>query len=180
MIGHRNVIELPQKMFNRLKKHLLPPRCRVEEAAFLFAEVSETPTILVFSFRDWYALTPKDFLVQTSYHIELVEDMRPRMIKAAHDSQCALIEVHSHLSDPARFSSSDIAGFREVVPHVRWRLGNRPYAAIVLTRGGFDALVWREQSANPERLTDLTIRGSLFNRHILPSCLTPIERKFII
>jgi hypothetical protein len=38
----------------------------------------------------------------------------------------------------------DFEGFTEFVPHVRWRLRGRPYAAIVVADTTFDALAWIE------------------------------------
>jgi len=99
-------------------------------------------------------------VIQTSYHIELADVVRARVIKRAHDLGATLIEMHSHLGKwPAQFSPSDIAGFHEWVPHVRWRLKGKPYAALVVTRRGFDGLAWIE-SEEPV-VAKLLIDGSV-------------------
>jgi hypothetical protein len=84
-----------------------------------------------------------EFEFQSTYHIELLHERHAQVIKSAFDRNASIVEFHSHRSlRPAQFSPSDIAGFAEFVPHVRWRLQNRPYAAIVWHEGSFDGLVW--------------------------------------
>ena len=46
-------------------------------------------------------------------------------------------------------------GLLETVPHMFWRLDNRPYVAIVVARSGFDALVWTRDAQKPVPLSGL-------------------------
>ncbi len=88
-------------------------------------------------------IPPTDFAFQSTFHLELSPETHARVIKSAFDRQACLVEFHSHRSGwPARFSDSDLAGFEEFVPHVRWRLAGRPYAAVVFHETTLDALAW--------------------------------------
>jgi hypothetical protein len=139
-------LELERDVWDALELHLLPPRPRAEEAAFVFARpiaaaVGETLLRAV----DHEFVTPDGFDHRSLHSIELSDVTRGRVIKRAHDLSASLVEIHSHpFPYPAEFSGSDRAGLEELVPHMRWRLKDRPYVAIVVAPGSFDALVWAE------------------------------------
>jgi hypothetical protein len=137
--------------------HLLPDHHELEEAAFLFVhQDSATPSRLIC--EDVRLLGGDDLSVQLSYHIELADHVRPQLIKQAHDTGLILVEVHSHLGHlPARFSKSDLFGFDEWVPHMRWRLKGRAYVAVVVAKSSFDGFVWLDKE--PERLESIEIDG---------------------
>jgi hypothetical protein len=52
---------------------------------------------------------------------------------------------------------SDLLGFEEWVPHVRWRLQGRPYAALVCAGETWDALAWRQSTRTPEPIGAIEI-----------------------
>lgn len=140
-----------------LWRHLLPSPHELEEAAFLFVRQDPAdPTRLIC--EDVRLLGPEDLVVQLPYHIELAEHVRPQLIKRAHDTGQILLEAHSHLGNrPVRFSDSDLFGFDEWVPHIRWRLKGRPYAAIVVSEGSYDGFAWMD--ITPERLDVIEVVG---------------------
>ena len=147
---------LPADAHDRLLRHLLPERARCEEAAFIFARTEKTPTELTFHFVESQSLTPGDFVVRRADFLELTDATRAAVIKRAHDLGTSLIELHSHVGPwRAAFSYSDIAGLKDIVPHLWWRLRGRPYAAIVVARDGFDALVWTDNPHQPTALDEL-------------------------
>lgn len=131
--------------YRRLGEHLSG---EVEQVAFLFTERYAGDRRL--RVRAMRLITTEEFKSQSGYHVELADEIRPEVIKRAWDEDACLIEAHSHVDGSARFSWSDLAGFDEWVPHMRWRLQGRPYAALVFAPEGFDALVWDgEGSAIP-------------------------------
>jgi hypothetical protein len=69
--------------------------------------------------------------------------------------------VHSHVDGIASFSASDVWGFHEWVPHVRWRLRGRSYAAIVTAGDTFDALAWIEREG-PEQVARLEVDDNVY------------------
>jgi hypothetical protein len=64
-----------------------------------------------------------------------------------------VVEIQSHPWDwPAEFSLSDRGGLEETVPHMRWRLKERPYLAVVVALTSYDALVWALDGQEPAAL----------------------------
>jgi len=138
---------IPARVFNSMRRHLLPRSTRNEQAGFVFARTTRAALSLTFDFVEWLPLGARHFNHQSPNHLELRDEARAEVIKHAHDLSCSLIEFHSHPGPwPAQFSGSDFAGFREFVPHVLWRLKGKPYAAAVLAPSGVDALAWTSPS----------------------------------
>ena len=151
------VIKLSAATYDALRDHLLPQPMRAEEAAFLFAKVTDDDGSLTFTVIDWYPVPPDGFDTRSLYYLELTDETRAFVIKKAHDLGCAIIEAHSHAGHAAAaFSPSDRNGFEEFVPHVLWRLKGRPYAAVVMTMQSADALAWR-RADEPIQVTNLTL-----------------------
>lgn len=146
-----------RRTYNEIRRHLLSGPG--EQAAFVFAEVGTEGGRLRFTAVDHYLARPEDFEYQSGYHITLTDEALGRVIKMAWDRQSALVELHSHPDPrfPIAFSPSDMSGFEQVVPHVRWRLRGKPYLAIVVGPEGFDALVWNGDGATPEPLARMVV-----------------------
>ena len=167
------LLHLPQEVHEALLAHLLPPERGPEEAAFVFVRVTEAARSCTFEFVEWFAVPADGFASRSRFHFELSDVTRAALIKRAHDLGVSLIEFHSHHGPwPAGFSGSDWAGFEEFVPHVHWRLRGRPYAAVVVTLTGFDALVWRDATDAPGRLDGIVVDG----QHIEPTRRSPLQR----
>jgi hypothetical protein len=146
-------IEIEATDYQRLREHLMG---EVEQVAFLFTEPYSGDCRL--RVRDLRLLSSDGFDFQSGYHVELADEIRPEVIKRAWDEDACLIEAHSHVRGPAGFSPSDLWGFEEWVPHVRWRLGGRPYVALVFAPNDFDALVW-DGEGSPVPLEAMDIIG---------------------
>lgn len=166
-------IVLPDRLWRDMLGHLLPDPIRNEEAGFLFARWSTQRT---FEPVEWRALGPESFESRSSLHLELTDRARRNAIQRAHDLKCSIIELHSHCSlEPARFSPSDLYGFAEVVPHVRWRLGGRPYAAVVVAQETFDAFVWLDD----DEVGRLGVQLLPERRVITPTGLSPLRWRLL-
>jgi hypothetical protein len=148
------ILRTSKDQYSRLKRHLL--KGKTEQAAFLFCKWEEKADSITLVVQDIFPIQKKGFSYRSKYHISLADNIRPHIIKRAWDSKCTIVEAHSHRDSkwPAQFSPSDLHGFKEFVPHVRWRLRYPPYVALVFTDNNFDALVW---SGNPGALHDLTM-----------------------
>lgn len=142
--------------------HLLPAGATTESAAFIFARAQQSAHSLTLKAEDFMLVGADGFKVQDNDFIELSDECRIAVIKRAHQTNTALIELHSHPFDspwaPA-FSFADMAGFRDTVPHLWWRLPDRPYGAIVVAPNGFDSLVWQNNPHTPACLTALRVDG---------------------
>lgn len=137
------IITCSPATFEEIQSHLLPTFQQEEEAAFAFAIPKNREQRLELSIIEWRPILDTEFSYKSAYHIEFEDSVRGDIIKRAHDLNAVLIELHSHLGKfPARFSGSDFMGFDEFVPHVMWRLPDRPYVALVFSKGSFDGLVW--------------------------------------
>lgn len=124
---------------------------RPEQVGFFLAVWQPARRALVIG--DWRPLSAKDLEYRNEFHVSLKDHVRPRIIKWAWDSNASLVEAHSHGSfGIATFSPSDLSGFEEWVPHVRWRLRGAPYAAIVTGLEAFDGLSWIDSATDPEQL----------------------------
>lgn len=168
--------------FNRgeweaLRSHLL--QNDVEQAAIAFArpvggkDVSgdalwaDGPGSRVLQVIETYCCTEADFAFQSAYHIALTDEAQARLIKRAWDLRAAFVELHSHVASDsgseapvaAAFSPSDLSGFEEFVPHVRWRLRGAPYVAIVVTGSEFDSVVWDGELKSPVALAAVGVDG---------------------
>jgi hypothetical protein len=158
-------VSLSANLYNELTDHLASTD--VEQVAFMFTTPSAKTSELHIS--EIYPVPRGDFDYQSDRHVTLTDQVRGDIIKRAHDTGGSLVEAHSHVAGPAQFSPSDLFGFDDWVPHVRWRLRGRPYVALVFAGRAFDALVWQGQSSRPQPLDYLNIED---RQRLLPSGLT--------
>lgn len=155
-------LTLTEETYNDLINHLFPTTHLDEEAAFIFADVNKVKGDISLISKEVYFIKPDDFLYQSPYYFELTDAMRARIIKRAHDLKVSIVEVHSHIGQKtAQFSESDKYGFVEFVPHIFWRLKNRPYLALVFSNSDFDALVWIDDPRKPLHLEGILIKDQL-------------------
>lgn len=145
---------LPAEAHRALWSHLLGNADGDEEAAFVFADSSVETGGVRLRYSEHRLVPPCGFAERSAYYLELTDEERAGAIRRAHDSDKVLIELHSHpFQGRAGFSPSDVAGLREFVPHVRWRLRKKPYAALVVARSSFDALTWVGEGPDPVSLS---------------------------
>lgn len=143
--------------------HLLPQNSLQEQAAFLFCKRRTIDDRSVFTPVEMALLEPDDFAAQQDDYLELTDACRIRLIKRAHSLGASLVELHSHpRSQKISFSRSDRIGLQETVSHMRWRLKNCPYIAVVVGPCGFDALVWTDQSTVPGPLAGIRVGTALY------------------
>jgi hypothetical protein len=130
--------------YEHVSDHL---RCRPEQVAFLHGTTdagASDELDIVIKIDDVLALQAHD-LELGEWCVQLTEQAQHAVLSWASSGDGWLIEAHSHLgplADPARFSPTDLAGLAEWVPHVRWRLSRRPYAALVFGPTTFDGVGW--------------------------------------
>jgi hypothetical protein len=173
----RCFIHLSPQQYASVWAHLLPDGATRESAAFLFASFTNLDGELILYTEDYLLVEPSGFMMQLDDYIELSDETRISIIKKAHRSRTALIEMHSHpFNGPgaAAFSAADMRGFAETVPHMWWRLPNRPYAAVVVAPAGFDAMVWVKDPRQPEAITALRVA----NKTLSASNLTLEGRQY--
>lgn len=154
----RTLLELDSGLHADLMAHLLGQNSSKEQAAFLFVTGKAISETIRFQVTDSYQASPADFARQEGDYLELSDDARKGLIKRAHDLGASIVEMHSHPGPwPAAFSIADQIGLQDTVPHMWWRLKNRPYLAIVVANSGFDALVWLDNPKTPRPLDGLVL-----------------------
>jgi hypothetical protein len=158
-------LTLPATIYGELVKHL--SQGPEEQVAFLYGDAGNKGDEL--STSELYRVPPEGFVGQSSHHLALADDVRGEVISRAWEHGGALIEAHSHPgAREAEFSPTDLSGFEEWVPHVRWRLQGATYIALVFAENDFDALVWAGESHDPTSLRRLCSG----DRELQPSNLT--------
>lgn len=149
-------LRIDSGMREELWGHLLPDDDKREQAAFLLCATMLKGERRTFEAVEMDLMRGRDFRFQGIAHLELADAARVRIIKRAHALGLSLVELHSHRwAEHAAFSPSDRMGLQDTVPHMYWRLKNRPYAAVVVGPTSFDALVWWDQPQVPSALTVL-------------------------
>jgi hypothetical protein len=152
------LLKVGDELYGDIMDHLLPPGCKQEQAAFLFARSAHTDDQVLFEVIEARKLGPADFIRQEGDYLEMADASRASLIKQAHDLGASLVEAHSHIGPwPAGFSYADRLGLQETVPHMWWRLKKRPYLALVVTNSSFDALLWLDNPKVPRALDALLV-----------------------
>lgn len=141
-------------MYVSILAHLFPKNDKREQGGFLFCKFDETSQ--VFESLEWLPLKGSDYAEQASDYLELADETRAKIIKKAHDMDASLVELHCHPGpSKATFSIADWVGFNEFVPHILWRLKNRPYAALVFAYESVDGFAWLNRDAKPVTISSI-------------------------
>jgi proteasome lid subunit RPN8/RPN11 len=143
---------VPADLFHQFREDLSG---RAEAAGFFLADYDSDGR--AFRFREWRAIPESGFESRSEFHLVLRDEVQAEAIKWAWDEGASLVEAHSHQLGDAEFSWSDLAGLREWVPHLWWRLRGRPYGAIILDGETLDALAWIEDAVTPEQVVALEV-----------------------
>lgn len=120
------LVRFTTKLYEQMLEHLRAQE--TEQVGFLFLHPSTGELVV----EDYYGV-PRDGLVDPStFHAELSEETQRHVLKEATRRGLLLGEVHSHptASRHTAFSPSDLSGFAEFVPYVRWRLRRGSYVAL--------------------------------------------------
>jgi len=128
-----------------------------EQVAFLFTHPPQAREPL--RIAELYPVPTGGFADKSPLYLALSDEVRGQVIGRTSRLGGCLVEAHSHAFGPAGFSPTDLSGFEEWVPHVRWRLKGRPYVALVFAEGSFDALVWEGEDERPALLASLLVEG---------------------
>lgn len=124
---------------------------RAENVAFFLADWS--PPDRRFTIRTWRAIDADPVSPDGHLHVSLPDETLAAVIRWACAEDKCLIEAHSHGRwSPAAFSGYDLRNLEEWVPHLRWRLQRRPYAAIVTSHRDLDALAWIDDLGAAEQV----------------------------
>jgi len=139
---------MTSEIYTAVLQHLFPKGDRREQGGFFFCRFHEPAQ--AFWVLEWMPLESADYAHQERDYLELSDSTRAGLIKKAHDMQASLVEVHCHPGQhKVAFSIADWMGFKDFVPHIRWRLANRPYAALVFGHESVDGCAWVSNQKEP-------------------------------
>lgn len=140
-------VRMSREHRTKLLSHLFASEA--EAGAFLLADWQ--PSEAEFVVDTLLIPDEEDIAFASPYHLAISEDFVGEAIRAAWDGGRCLVEVHCHTDARwvAAFSPSDLQGLGQLVPHIRWRLRGRPYAALVFTTAGFAGLAWVDGQSVP-------------------------------
>ncbi len=129
---------------------------RAENVAFFLADWSRPEGQC--TIRAWRAVDDAGPAAADGHlHVSLPDETLAMIIQWACAEDACLIEAHSHGRwSPAAFSGYDLRNLEEWVPHLRWRLQRRPYAAIVTSHRDLDALAWIDDPRAAEQVDGIT------------------------
>jgi hypothetical protein len=159
-----NTLRFSEETWNALQVYLAHT---AERMAFLAANHTDGTDPSV---GDWtvtnvmYLDDDTDYAYRDHHGVELADHIRPKTLMWSTELDAALIEVHSHGEGKwaTTFSTTDLRGLVEITPSVLWRLGGRPYAALVVGgRKDHDSLAWAAKDAAPGPIAHLVTGASV-------------------
>lgn len=150
---------MPASMDVELRSHLFQDG--LEQGAFLFAEVQESPDRLRLEARDRYLVPPEGWEVQREDLLVMKDSERAKIMKIARDLGYAAVDCHSHpfSLDGVFFSPSDRKGATEFADYVSWKLSRKPFVTSVWGEASFDAVVWHKDFSTARRVDEIQILG---------------------
>ena len=149
-------IIFPKRQYTLLRKHLF--KGHKEQAGFLFVTTKVMDSKIEISVEDIYLIAPKGWDYQSSFHLDLNDGEKLKIVLEARRRGVDLIECHSHRCvGPAGFSRSDLSGFDEFVQYVWWKLPGKIYGAIVFTEDDSLGQIWLPKQKNEILINQIRI-----------------------
>jgi hypothetical protein len=150
-------VSIPAALERDLRRHLF--QGELEQGAFLFAAVVEKPSAVNLSAVDAYMVPPEEWEMQSEVHLEMADLARAKIMKMARNRDLAVIDCHSHphSGNHVWFSPSDRAGITEFAGYVKWKIGGKPYTAMVLGESSLDAVAWYDDFSMPGRVDSVEV-----------------------
>jgi hypothetical protein len=111
--------------------------------------------------EDFYLVPPRGWEVQMEVYLQMRDSERAKIMKLARDKDLAAIDCHSHphAGDDVWFSPSDVAGITDFAQYAKWKLGGKPFAAMVWGEESVDAVIWQGGFTGAERVDSILIVG---------------------
>ena len=155
-----NNIIIPSEIAKTLRQHLF--QNELEQGAFLFAEAKRENGGLNLIAADCYLVPASGWEVQMEVYLQMKDSERAKIMKLAREKSLCAIDCHSHphARDDVWFSPSDVAGITEFAQYAKWKLGGKAFAAMVWGEQSVDAVVWRDEFSQAERVVQVNILGN--------------------
>lgn len=168
-------IRIPETEWTKTRSHLYSTDG--EHFAFFLAKWTKSGGVPVFTVRE-AVLIPDAAVEITRTGWVVSNDALVGVINRAIKSDCALIEIHNHGGTLPRFSGTDRAGFREIVPYILDSLPDRPYAATVWGDDTIHAEYFMPDG-NTGKISSIVVLGSRLDQVVsLDDDLLEIDKRF--
>jgi hypothetical protein len=156
----KTTIVLPAGLPQQLRAHLF--QNELEQGAFLYARPQIDADGVCLEVAEAFFVPPEGWAIQTEVHLEMKNEMRAKIMQQAWAGDFAAIDCHSHphANGQVWFSPSDKWGITDFAAYAKWRLGGKPFAAIVWGWSSADAVVWHGDFTAPQRV-DRILVGSI-------------------
>jgi len=148
-------IRIPEELYDQVRTHLFG--ASRERFAFMLAERSRSAGGWVLLVRD-VLLIPDEEVDQSGYEATLSTSGVLLAVNAAAQSRRVLIEAHAHMGTRPRFSMTDEAGLKGIVPYMLSSLPSRPYVATVFAGEEVYGRLY-EMHGDPRDISSIVVVG---------------------
>ncbi len=153
------IISIPLDIEQKVRAHLF--QNDLEQGAFLMANSTLHKNRLILNVGDTYLVPKEGWQIQHNLYLEMKDSERAKIMNIARLGNYAVIDCHSHPDshDQVWFSPSDRHGIIDFAAYVKWKLGNKPFAAMVWGEASLDAVVWWGGFNKPYMVDEVQIKG---------------------
>lgn len=164
-VNMTRIVIIPAHIARPLRTHLF--QNTLEQGAFLFANVHSSPNSTQLNVVDLHLVPSSGWEVQTEVHLEMKDEERALIMRFARDGGYCVIDCHSHPSSDhhVAFSPSDHQGITDFSRYANWKLGGKPFGALVWGRRSLDGVMWNETPPHPATIDAVHIASP--SPHIL-------------
>lgn len=151
------LISIPARIEQLVRAHLF--QNELEQGAFLYASVRENTNETTLEVVEAYLVPAEGWQVQMDVHLEMKDEERAKIMSQARQKNLALVDCHSHPGsfDKVWFSPSDRHGISEFAVYAKWKLGSKPYTAMVWAESSIDAVVWDNDFGKALRVQSILV-----------------------
>jgi len=150
------LVSIPRQKYRSIRAHLF--KDWKEQGCFLFVDTLLTGGVINLCVKRVHFVKPDKWDYQSSFHLELKDKEKVKIMLMARKDSYDLIECHSHCSTGvAKFSPSDKYGLEEFVKYVWWKLPGKIYGALVWTENDVSGQVWLPKDDLPLPIREIRI-----------------------
>ena len=164
-----NIIEIPKAIFATANSHFF--QSDLEQGAFMFANAHVDADEMRLVVDAIYLVPKSGWERQSEVYLQMRDSERAKIMKLARERGACAIDCHSHPQSGADvwFSPSDVHGISEFAPYAKWKLGGRPFAAIVFGEESLDAVAWKGDFTEAQRVDAVRVLGTE-TKVLRPNC----------
>lgn len=152
----RVTLSFTEQQYSLVRTHLF--KGKKEQGCFLFVGRTINTSSIELKVRDIHIIEATGWSYQSSFHLELDEKEKVKVMLKARQHDSDLIECHSHrLDGSSTFSPSDVHGLEEFVQYVWWKLSGKIYGAIVFTKSDVQGKIWLPKQNNPMSINEIKV-----------------------